>query len=91
MSLAGDEITIPTPDSHQNISRMIPTIGEMLAYVITESIEQCYPGGRGEMGYRSSTDELTYHLKLSDLDRELFDMLWGIEDVWVITVGRTES
>lgn len=83
-------MNLPTPDSYLNLKLLLPILGEMLAYCAAQAIENC--GGRGDLDYKCDKDELIYHLKLDQLDRDLFDTLIGVEEIWVLTKGtRVDS
>jgi hypothetical protein len=68
--------------------RLLPIWAEALVYCANNAIEKNLPGC---LGYDAHTDEVTYHYTLTDTDRELFDMLLGTDEIWIITRSGVES
>ena len=81
---------IPTAHEVVNLPRLIPRFKEMLDYCIATILES---GLVGSMSYDSATDEIRYHLRITDDDRELFpQILRETEEIWIITgAGGNES
>lgn len=78
-------MTFPQPTQEVHLQRLLPMISEMLGYMIAVSVEN------NTITYDAKRDELLYHSKVTDIDRELFDLLHGVEEIWIITKARTES
>jgi hypothetical protein len=78
-------MTIPTPWEEISIVRILPVLQEMIAYACMGAVKQ------NRLSYDSSTDELTYHFVVGEIDRDLFDLLKGTDEVWIITEAGTES
>jgi hypothetical protein len=72
-------MTIPTPDTIVPLQRLIPQLQEMLNYCALKALET-----QDSMEYREATGELIYYLKLDDLDKDLFEMLLGTEEIWIV-------
>jgi hypothetical protein len=48
-------------------------------------------GVPGSMSYNCYEDAITYHLKIQEMDSDIFPLLRGTEEIWIITKGRMES
>lgn len=79
---------MPQPDSYLSVSCIPHATNELLHYVMAQVLERPADGG---MSYSAEKDELTYHLVLSDFDREMFPQISGMTDIWVTTQARRES
>lgn len=81
-------MTIPSGDEQYAISRVLPVIQETLNYCAREALLSAEPGA---LAYDGATDEVIYHLNVKEMDRELFDLLHGVEEIWIITRAGVES
>ena len=83
-------MVIPVAHEEVNLPRLIPRFKDMLDYCIATILE-C--GLMGSMSYDSATEEIRYHLKITDADREFFpQLLRETEEIWIITTaGGNES
>lgn len=80
---------VPFPMEIVNLGRIIPLNQEMLDFCASTVLESAT---RGSIDYDVRTDEMTYHLVLTDDDRELFGQyLRGVEEIWIITRTRRDS
>lgn len=75
-------IHLPNPDGYTNLQRLIPILSEMLGYVAMEAVKS---GLTGSLQYDCDSDILVYHYKPNSIDLEMFDMLRGTDEIWVIT------
>lgn len=81
-------MSVPQPTSVAHISRIIPLFGEMLEYCMREAVLSSEPGS---LTYSTETNEITYHLKIMDLDRDVLPVLHGCEEIWIITKAAGEE
>jgi hypothetical protein len=81
-------MTLPTPETILPLVRILPIWHEALTYCANETIERNLPGC---ISFDQRADELQYHLKLTDMDRQLFDVLAGSEEIWIIVKAGVES
>lgn len=79
---------LPNHDEERKISRLLPNWKTACEYIALCALES---NDIGSLAYDSHKDEVIYHHVLSDLDRDLFDILHGVEEVWVITGANRES
>lgn len=79
-------MSLPTPDQHINLTRMIPLLSEMILYcrqqVLDSDIDGC-------ISYDGHQDVIIYHLKISDMDRAMFEWLRGTEEMWILERANT--
>jgi hypothetical protein len=79
---------IPTPDEVREIHRLLPNWKTPLEYCALAALESASPGS---LFYDEASDQMVYHYKLEDLDRDLFDILQGTDEIWVIAGCGVES
>lgn len=82
------EHPIPTPTHEVTLKRMLPILQETINHCIEQALIDPSYGG---IDFDESTNEMIYYCKPSKLDRDLFELLIGIEEVWVVTRGSKES
>lgn len=81
-------MTIPLANEVINISNIIPILREMLNYCAAQAVLANEPGS---LSYEAASDEITYHIQVHEFDRELFDVLHGVDEIWIVTSARSES
>lgn len=80
---------IPQPTEEFHISRVLPLFREMLEYCAREVLVN--PVSGAELSYDSETDLVVYHLHVNSIDRELFTLLNGVEEIWILQKAGAES
>ena len=70
------------------ISRVIPIMKETLEYCAVQAL---LTGETGALSYNAERDEVCYHYKPNEFDVSIFDLLLGVEEIWIITKGTSES
>lgn len=67
----------PQADEWTGLKRYLPIMKEMIDYLSKEALDD------ETMYYDPKADCMVYYRRVTDMDRALFQWLWGTEEIWI--------
>lgn len=78
----------PYPMEERHLSRILPLYGELLNYCMNQAVQSAEIGS---LAYNWESDEITYHYKLTPLDRDLFTIAHAVDEIWIVQKGSSNG
>lgn len=82
------KVFYPRHDEERKLILIPAMWKELLDYCAASAAES---GVAGSLEYDWTTDEVIYNLRIREMDEQLFPVLKGATEIWIITRGGKES